>query len=140
MTKRTTTGGVIIGSSYDEARTRKMNADAQIAELELEKVKGTLCLTDDVVKAWEGVLHACKTRFLSIPSKVARVLASETNPGVCEEILESQMREALAELANYAPASDPVAIISSAPEEETEIAPPKRKRGRPRKAVSAGIV
>ena len=36
------TGGVKLGSSYDEARTRKVNAEAEIAELELAKIKGVL--------------------------------------------------------------------------------------------------
>ena len=36
------TGGVKIGSSYDEARTRKVNAEAEIAELELKKIHGEL--------------------------------------------------------------------------------------------------
>ena len=40
--RKPTTGGILIGSDYDTARTRKMNADAEIAELELARSRGTL--------------------------------------------------------------------------------------------------
>jgi hypothetical protein len=61
--------------TYEEARTRKISAEAEIAELELAKIRGTLCMTNDVVAAWESVLHACKAKFLALPTKVAPILA-----------------------------------------------------------------
>ncbi len=140
--RKPTTGGVIIGSSYDEARTRKMNADAEIAELELAKIRGTLCLTADVVTAWETVLHACKAKFLSLPSKTAPLISTETEIAVIKDILEAQIREALSELSNYQPAIDPVHTGSAtgepvAGDEATDAATaPKRGRvGRPRKTA-----
>jgi len=136
MEKKNSTGGIIIGSSYDEARTRKVNAEAEIAELELAKIRGTLCMTNDVVAAWESVLHACKAKFLALPTKVAPILATETDVVVAKDHLENAIREALAELSNYQPAIDPVrtgtAAIEAdpnAPEEEK----PKRRVGRPKK-------
>ena len=135
--RKPTTGGVIIGSSYDEARTRKVNAEAEIAELELAKIRGTLCMTDDVVKAWESVLHACKAKFLSLPTKVAPVVANESDVAKVKDFLESAIREALMELSNYQPEIDPVRTGSGAVENDTsaeEEAPkPKRKVGRPKK-------
>lgn len=140
--RKTSTGGVIIGSDYDAARTRKMNADAEIAELELAKIRNTLCLTEDVVKAWETVLHACKSKFLSMPSKIATVLANETDIAAIKDILEDQIREALSELSNYQPAIDPSNTGSSSGEPresdgEADSAPKvKRGRvGRPRKTA-----
>ena len=134
--RKPTTGGVIIGSSYDEARTRKVNAEAEIAELELAKIRGTLCMTDDVVKAWESVLHACKAKFLSLPTKVAPVVANESDTAKVKDFLEQAIREALTELSNYQPEVDPVRTGTAAieadpttPEEEK----PKRKVGRPKK-------
>ena len=140
--RKPTTGGIIIGSSYDEARTRKMNADAEIAELELAKIRGTLCLTADVVIAWETVLHACKAKFLSMPSKAAPLLANETDIAMIKDVLEEQIREALSELSNYQPSVDPVhtgsTTVQSGINNETPdtTSPPKRGRvGRPRKAI-----
>ena len=97
------TGGVKIGSSYDEARTRKVNAEAEIAELELATVHGTLVVAEDVVKAWEEVLGALKGKLLSIPTKAAPVVSAESESGICQDILEDLMNEALEELSNYDP-------------------------------------
>lgn len=142
MEKKNSTGGIIIGSSYDEARTRKINAEAEIAELDLAKIRGTLCLTDDVVKAWETVLHACKAKFLSLPTKVAPIVANESDVAIIKDHLENAIREALLELSNYQPAIDPVNTGSASTEsiagDEAPDAPaaPKRGRvGRPRKTA-----
>jgi len=142
MEKKNSTGGIIIGSSYDGARTRKINAEAEIAELDLAKIRGTLCLTEDVVKAWETVLHACKAKFLSLPTKVAPIVANESDVAIIKDHLENAIREALLELSNYQPAIDPVNTGSASTEsiagDEAPDAPaaPKRGRvGRPRKTA-----
>lgn len=138
--RKPTTGGVLIGSSYDEARTRKINAEAEIAELELAKIRGTLCLTEDVVKAWENVLHACKAKFLSMPTKVAPIVANESDVAIIKDHLENAIREALSELSNYRPEIDPVntGSVSIDDLEQSEPRPQagKRKVGRPRKSAS----
>jgi hypothetical protein len=97
------TGGVKVGSSYDEARTRKVNAEAEIAELELATVHGTLVVAEDVVKAWEEVLGALKGKLMSIPTKAAPVVSAESEAGMCQDILEDLLNEALEELSNYDP-------------------------------------
>lgn len=140
--RKPTTGGVIIGSSYDEARTRKINAEAEIAELELAKIRGTLCLTEDVVKAWETVLHACKAKFLSMPTKVAPIVANESDVAIIKDHLENAIREALLELSNYQPSIDPINTGSTVVEPisgdeapDSATAPKRGRVGRPRKAA-----
>lgn len=134
------TGGVKIGSSYDEARTRKVNAEAEIAELELQKIHGTLVIAEDVVSAWNDVLGALKAKLLAIPAKGAPVLSTETQTGACQSILEDLVHEALEELSNYDPNNDPTKSAVTASEEvDTDAkAPAKAKRksmGRPRKTT-----
>jgi hypothetical protein len=131
--RKPTTGGVIVGSDYDAARTRKMNAEAEISELELAKIRGTLCMTDDVVTAWEGVLQAVKAKFLALPSKISPTLATETDTAKTKEFLEQHIRECLAELANYKPEVDPTSVSGGAAKKAT---PAKRKVGRPRKTAA----
>ncbi len=132
MQKRNSTGGVILGSSYDEARTRKINAEAEIAELELQRIKATMCFTSDVVKAWESVLHACRAKLLAVPVKMAPIVSSISDTSAVKVKLEDAIREALEELANYNPSVDPVATGVSVVSDEKEEPAPK-KRGRPRK-------
>ncbi len=134
------TGGVKLGSSYDEARTRKTNAEAQIAEIELEKVRGELVPAEDVVSAWNDVLGALKSKLMSIPTKGAPILATEAQAGVCQKILEDLITEALEELSNYEPSSDPTkttVLPSDDGDADAETAAPlKRKRmGRPKKTA-----
>ena len=134
------TGGVKLGSSYDEARTRKLNAEAQIAEIELQKVRGELVTAEDVVTAWTDVIGAVKSKMLSIPTKGAPILATEEVAGVCQTILEDLINEALEELANYDPSTDPTSTSGNALEESDGDIPPsaKAKRkpvGRPRKTA-----
>lgn len=135
--RKPTTGGVLIGSSYDEARTRKINAEAEIAELELAKIRGTLCMTDDVVKAWEGVLHACKAKLLGLPSKMAPVLSNINDTALIKNHIELGIREALEELANYQPSVDATrtsgTVVAESDGEADAEDKPKRKVGRPKK-------
>lgn len=134
------TGGVKIGGTYDEARTRKVNAEAEIAELELAKVRGELVVVDDVIKAWETVLMAVKAKMMSVPTKAAPVVASEGEAGKCQAVIEDLVREALEELENYDPKSSPTDANVERSEDGAEgdeaAAPAKRQRvGRPRKTT-----
>lgn len=126
------TGGVKLGSTYDEARTRKVTAEAEIAELELAKIQGTLVSADDVVKAWEDVLGALKAKLLSVPTKGAPVISTETDTPVCQRILEDLINEALEELSNYDPKVS--AASSKTPSGPNDVKKPTRaRRGRPKK-------
>lgn len=134
--------GVSLGSPYDEARTRKVNAEAEIAELELARVHGTLVLAEDVVKAWEDVLGALKGKLCSIPTKAAPVVSAESDAAVCQTIIEDLLNESLEELSNYEPSIDPASTSGSSQsseqsDSESEAATKvKRKRvGRPKKAA-----
>lgn len=134
------TGGVKLGSSYDEARTRKVNAEAELAELELKKVHGELVVADDVISAWNDVLAALKSKLLAIPTKAAPIVSAEVTTGGCQSILEDLINEALEELSNYDPKIDPTTASVESPEEgngDTQ-ATTKAKRkpvGRPRKTT-----
>ena len=126
--------------TYDEARTRKIAAEAEIAELELAKIRNDLAIVADVVKAWEDVLAAMKAKLLSVPTKVGPTLAAEDDASVIQSRLEDEIKECLDELSAYDPLSDPTcASISVAISEEgdgdTE-APSKtngKRVGRPKK-------
>ena len=133
-------GNVKIGSSYDEARTRKVNAEAEIAELELAQVHGRLVDVSDVIAAWQIVVQAVKGKIMSVPSKAAPIVASESEAGRCQAIIEDLVREALEELENYDPETDAKAAHVEGSEGSDEGVPPatpvKRKRvGRPRKTA-----
>jgi hypothetical protein len=112
-----------------------MNADAEIAEMELAKIRQSLCMTEDVIKAWGDVLNAVRAKFLALPTKIAPLVANEDDAGVVKQIVEQQIHEALAEMANYDPSINPISTTGTSeiidqPEEE----PKKRTRGRPKRS------
>jgi hypothetical protein len=136
------TGGVKLGSSYDEARTRKVNAEAEIAELELAKVRGQLVVADDVVKAWADVLGMLKSKLTNIPAKAAPIVAPESEAGMIQSILQDLMNEALEELSAYDPKVSATRISksegSSEGSDDGSEATTKTKRGsvgRPKKTT-----
>ena len=128
--------------TYDEARTRKVAAEAEIAELDLAKIRGELAPVSEVVKAWEDVLAAMKAKLLALPTKVGPALSAEDDAAVIQSRLEEEIKECLDELSNYEPLSDPTgaSIVTSELEEgdgDTE-APAKtngKRVGRPKKTT-----
>jgi len=136
------TGGVKLGGTYDEARTRRINAEAELSELDLAKVRNQLVIVEDVVKAWTDTLANLKSKITSIPSKAAPIIASETEIGIIQEILTDFLNEALEELSSYDPKISASRTskskgASAGSDDDSEAAtPPKRKRvGRPSKAT-----
>ena len=132
-------------ADYNAARARKMEADAQMAELELLQAKGKLVPAEDVAGAWVDVLAAMKARLLALPSVCAPVCATETELATIQSILENQIREALDELSAYQPhehagrtsvtaSGDSVSDANA----ETAAKVKRGKVGRPRKATVIG--
>jgi hypothetical protein len=116
--------------TYDEARTRKVAAEAAIAELELAKIRGELAIVSAVVSAWEDVLSALKAKLLSIPTKMGPIFA------VDDDALSIQ------ELSNYDPLSNPAGtgVAFSEPEggdgnPEATAKANRKSVGRPKKTA-----
>lgn len=136
------TGGIVIGSHYDQARTKKMQCDADIAHLELLQVKKELLSANDVLSAWTEVLAAMRAKMLSLPTVTAPLVANETDIGAIQHIIEKQIHEALDELSTYEPnkpdgskastkANDKVSNVSSKATTKTN----SSRMGRPRKTA-----
>ena len=136
------TGGIVLGSYYDQARTKKMQCDADIAHLELLQAKKELLSANDVLSSWTEVLAAMRAKMLSLPTITAPLIANETDIGAIQHIIETQIHEALNELSTYEPnkpngsktgikANDKVSDVSS----ETTTKTNNSRMGRPRKTA-----
>jgi phage terminase Nu1 subunit (DNA packaging protein) len=90
----------------DEARRRKLAAEAELAELDAAVRRGDVVPVEMVAKIIADQFTACRARFLSIPTKLAPVLISSTDMVECRTLLEAAVDEALHELVGYAPDSD----------------------------------
>ena len=82
LKERTVTGDVKEGDnviSFDEARRRKIAAEAALAELELEKERGYLVSIEQTEKLRTSVLSAARAKFLSLPTNLASIVVTETD-------------------------------------------------------------
>lgn len=86
-------------TNFDDAKTRKMSADAELAEAELARVRKTQVPVEDVARAFGDEITACRAKMLSIPTKVGPRVAIETDENVCRDLIEREIIEALNELS-----------------------------------------
>ena len=83
----------------EELNKKKLQAEAELVELELEKEKGSLVPVKDIQRQWANLVLSCKTKLLSIPTKLAPIMATENDINVCKNILDKSINEALSELS-----------------------------------------
>ena len=87
-------------TTYDKARTRKTHAEAIIKEIDAKRAMGEVMAIDDVQKQAFNMYRSTRDALLNIPSKIAPEIACETDPHKVEEILNSEIRGVLEQLAN----------------------------------------
>jgi hypothetical protein len=97
LRERNIQAGVV---SLEEVRTRKIKAEAELAEMELAKLRGETINVDAAAIVWGEVLGVAKSRLLSIPAKLAPIVAVEDAPAICKALIEEQVFEVLDELAD----------------------------------------
>ena len=84
---------------YEEARRRKVAADALLAEQKAAMRAGELIPKEDFVVAMQTVFAHCRARLLAIPAKLApTIYHCESVPAAKEKITEV-IRDALQELS-----------------------------------------
>lgn len=84
---------------YWDARSRREQAEAALAEMKEAEMRGNLIRTDSVRTAWAGKITAARDALLQIPSRLAPVLAAETDLDRVAELLEAELRQALTQLS-----------------------------------------
>ena len=77
--------------SLDEARQRKLSADARLAEIEVAKAESGVATIQVVEKSWSDLVHAVRGRLLALPQNVAAMVAVEDNTGKCEAPLKGEI-------------------------------------------------
>ena len=85
--------------SLDEARRRKLSAEATLSELELEQKRETLVEAVEVEKAWFEIGQNIKGRLLAMPSHVAPLVIGETKQAVVKSIVEKEVLSTRNELS-----------------------------------------
>lgn len=91
-------GGESVGGEADD-KARLTRARADIAQFEAQRLNGELVECDEVQKTWADIVGRFRARCLAIASKAAPMVAVEETVEACNEIIETFVHEALAEIA-----------------------------------------
>lgn len=93
--------GDITALDIDEARRRKVSAEAAICELNLSKARGDVISLAEVSVVWLDIVSAARSRLLSIPAKMAAILSPKSDPMEIRGLLEAEIEESLDELSRF---------------------------------------
>ena len=85
--------------SLDEARRRKLIAEAELAELELQKERGEVVSIEETERSWTKILGAVRAKILALPTTMAAVSAVESDQKIVKELLTKAVEQALLELS-----------------------------------------
>lgn len=86
------------GSAFEIARARKMQADAEAAEIKLEELRRRVVAVDEAVRIANDVFGAVRAKLLGLPTKLATKLAAATSRDDAKTILTDGVNDALEEL------------------------------------------
>tara|TARA_R100000805_G_C3594497_1_gene95842 strand:+ start:73 stop:564 length:492 start_codon:yes stop_codon:yes gene_type:complete len=87
---------------FDEARTKKMEADARLAEMNADTMASQLVETQSVVETWERSFAKIKTKMTALPNKMGPILAVQDDPKIVTNQLKNAINKILNELATNA--------------------------------------
>jgi hypothetical protein len=87
------------GPDYHQARAVKETYAAKLAKLEYEIKTGKLLPKDEVDVCHFNRARELRDRMQMIPRRVAARLAAETDPRTVEDVLDTEIREALVDLS-----------------------------------------
>ncbi len=87
------------GDGYMKSRSRREAAEAELAEIALAEKSGSVIQVKAVEAVWAQALGATREHLLQIRSRLAPLLASETDPFKVEQLLEDEHSRALQLLA-----------------------------------------
>lgn len=76
-------------------KARKARADADLAEMERDRVAGTLIRAEEAQRAWTNTLATLRTNLMSYPDRVLSRLEACTTPAEMVAVLRQEMKESL---------------------------------------------
>lgn len=92
------TGNGIV--SYDEARARKIAAEAELAEIELEKERGDVLPINIINHINNEIYGNFRAKLLAIPARTAPDCFASSNVKEAKAVLRQAINDALEELSN----------------------------------------
>ncbi len=90
-----------IATNRENAKLRREIAQAEEAEIKVDILKSTVHRSEDVEAVLNDMHTALKTRALSLPAKLSRQLAEETDIAKVSDIIETEVHALLQESKTY---------------------------------------
>lgn len=84
---------------FEEARRRKIAAEAGILEIELQQKRREVISTEEVAHGLSHAYLTLKQRLRTIPERVVPQLIAEDDEQICRELLLNEIDDALLELS-----------------------------------------
>ena len=85
--------------NLQQERAKLARKQEEKTSLQVEQIKGTLVDADLVKSEWQKYIAGCRAKLLSLPSKIAgNIMAAESMQEV-QELLKTEIYQALNELA-----------------------------------------
>lgn len=108
------------GKPLADERTRKLRADATMAELELAKAQGRLVDSEVVLSTFGDIFTSTAARLQGIGARVAPLLELETTTAGRKALIDQAVREALHDITDpdfplFLSGSEPVSGAREAP-------------------------
>lgn len=85
--------------AYEDIRIKR--AKAEIAELELKELKGSLHAAEDVESMTTDLVLVIRSSFLALPGRIAAELAEMDDASEISERLKKEIYDILRDLSNY---------------------------------------
>lgn len=87
------------GEDHDAARTRLRISEANLSEMKEAEERGALIRIDAVKAALAVAMATTREALLQIPSRLAPLLAADTDPASVQNLLHGEIHQALAHLS-----------------------------------------
>lgn len=84
--------------SFDHARARKTQAEAELAELKLEEARGNMVRVDEAIRVVMDAYTAVRAKLLALPVKLAVKVAATRSREDAKAIITEGINEVLTEL------------------------------------------
>ena len=92
-------GGFELGEDHDAARTRLRISEANLSEMKEAEERGSLIRVDAVKATLATAMATAREALLQIPSRLAPLLAADTDPANVQNLLHVEIHQALLHLA-----------------------------------------
>lgn len=91
-------GGTENDENLNEAKLRKLQAEASLAEIELQRERAELVEIEEVAKQVASEYSTVRAKLLALPTKVSGIIYSLQSQREVTEVLDNAIREILQEL------------------------------------------